>query len=92
LVARPNDPEVLAAIANVARRQGSWEQSLASRTRAIELDPQNRPEIVEQGITFLILRRFDEAEQDFNRALNPPDLLLAQVFAAALVVERDGNL
>ncbi len=92
LVARPNDPEVLAAIANVARRQGSWEQSLASRTRAIELDPQNRPEIVEQGITFLILRRFDEAEQDFNRALNPPDLLLSQVFAAALAVERDGNL
>ena len=92
LVARPNAPEVHAAIANIARRQGSWEQSLTSRIRAIELDPQNRPEIVEQGITFLLLRRFDEAEQEFSRALNPPDLLTAQVFAAALAVERDGSL
>ena len=92
LVARPNDPEVHAAIANIARRQGSWEQSLSSRTRAIELDPQNRSEIVERGLTLLILRRFDEAEQDFNRALNPPDFLEAQMFAAALAVERDGNL
>jgi TolB-like protein/Flp pilus assembly protein TadD len=92
LVARPNDPEVHAAIANVARRQGSWDQSLASRTRAIELDPQNRSEIVERGLTLLILRRFDEAEQDFTRALNPLDFLEAQMFAAALALERDGNL
>ncbi len=92
LVARPNDPEVHAAIANVARRQGSWEQSLSSRTRAIELDPQNRSVIVERGLTFLILRRFDEAEQDFNRELNPPDFLEAQMFAAALALERDGSL
>lgn len=92
LVGRPNDPEVHAAIANVARRQGSWDQSLTSRTRAIELDPQNRSEIVERGLTLLILRRFDDAEQDFTRALNPPDFLEAQMFAAALALERDGNL
>lgn len=92
LVARPNDAEVHSAIANVARRQGSWQESLASRTRALELDPGSRSDAFERGLTLSVLRRFDEADVDYERSLVPPAEMFTHIFMAALALARDGAL
>ena len=92
LAAQPNDPEVHAALANVARRQGSWERSLASRSRAIELDPGDGQEFATRGETLALLRRFDEAEPDYERALAvAPNLSFTHGYRAQLVLARDGS-
>jgi TolB-like protein/Tfp pilus assembly protein PilF len=69
LVANPNDADSHDAIANVARRQGDWAQSLASRDRAVALDSGNVNALVERALTLRLMRRFAEAERDVRRAM-----------------------
>ncbi len=93
LAAQPRSADVQAAIANVSRRQGSWDQSLASRSRAIDIDPENRAELTERGLTYHVLRRFDDAAADYRHAMLPPaDYIYAFMFSAALAVQRYGTL
>ncbi len=72
LAAEPNNADVHSALANVERRQGSWERSLVSRTRSLEIDPGNPLEVEERVLTFTLLRRFEEAERDIERAMALP--------------------
>jgi tetratricopeptide (TPR) repeat protein len=93
LVARPNDGEVHAALANVARRQGSWEQSVASRARAIDIDPGSALELSEGALTLHALRRFDEAEALYERSIAiPGDYIYPSFFVPGLALARDGSV
>src|SRR6185436_17720823 len=93
VVLRPNVADVHAAIANVARRQGSPEQSLTSRTRAIELDPATKSHVFERGFTYQFIRRYDEAERDLERAsASPGGNVDAHMFVVAAGLARDGSL
>ncbi|HWO87694.1 MAG TPA: hypothetical protein VNL98_00935 [Gemmatimonadales bacterium] len=62
LRAAPNDPEVLGAIAFVARRQGRWDAHLTNLERALALDPADTANVVELVISLLYLRRWEDAE------------------------------
>ncbi len=72
---QPNNSEMLAWIGYVQRRQGKFEEALANIKRACELDPRSGKFAEEAGITFMILRRYSEAERYHNRAISlAPDL------------------
>jgi TolB-like protein len=91
LVASPNDAEVHDAIANVARRQGDWAQSLANRDRAIALDSGNVIALVERSVTLRLLRRFAEAERDTRRAMRQDPARTQGFFDLAMMeLARDG--
>jgi len=68
LTASPNASDVYDAMANVQRRQGQLEASLASRRRAVELSPGDAVPFSELALTLLMLRRFAEADSVYDRA------------------------
>jgi tetratricopeptide (TPR) repeat protein len=53
----------------IQRRQGRWEQCLVTLEEAFKLDPRSPQLAYEIGITYLALRRYEEAEDWFNQAL-----------------------
>ncbi len=65
----PHDAEVIGAMAYVQRRQGHWQTALADFSQAIRLDPRNPRWRDETGITLMALRRYAEAEREFNQVL-----------------------
>ncbi|HEX5421448.1 MAG TPA: tetratricopeptide repeat protein, partial [Gammaproteobacteria bacterium] len=65
----PNDANVIAALAAIHRRQGRWLLALTQFGRAATLDPRNPRRFYEIGVTLTELRRYAQAEQQFNRAL-----------------------
>ena len=72
--ARPNiSPELLGYI---QRRQGKWEESLATLERAFRLNPRSSDLAKEVGTCNMNLRRYEEADSWFDRALSidPEDL------------------
>ena len=65
--ALPGDPRPLDWRGVIWRRQGKWEQALASLQRALTLNPRAPGLLYELGWTYLSLRRYDEAEGHFDR-------------------------
>ena len=57
----PNDPEALAALAYVERRQGSFKEAAQNLKAALKLDPLNPVLAYNTADTFLRLREYDEA-------------------------------
>src|SRR6266705_149126 len=66
---QPNNGDVLAATAFVQRRQGKWAEALANLTKAIKLDPRSNTLPFEVGLTNVLIRRYPEAEQYLDRAI-----------------------
>ena len=72
---QPNNGELLSWIGYVQRRQGKFEQALANIKKASELDPLSNVLAWEVGLTFMLLRRYPEAERYYERAISlAPDL------------------
>jgi len=66
--ARPNySPDLIGWI---QRRQGRWEQSAATVEKVFKLNPRWVILAEQQGTTYLYMRRYDEAEAWYNRALS----------------------
>ncbi len=65
----PNDSEVIGAIAFIHRRQGKWDAALEGLRRAAALNPRNSRWPNETAITLSALRRYAQAEQQFDQAL-----------------------
>jgi TolB-like protein/DNA-binding SARP family transcriptional activator len=89
----PGDAELAAARGYIYRRQGKWEEAVASLERAAALDPRNATRFVELGYTHSFLRRYDEAERIYDRALAvEPEFESAVYYRAQNRVQRDGDL
>lgn len=89
----PRDPLVHSEIANVARRQGDFALSQASRTRAIEIDPSDAGELLERASTYRVMRRYDDAERDLRRAIAiNPQLFSVHMYRAQIGFMRDGAM
>jgi serine/threonine protein kinase/tetratricopeptide (TPR) repeat protein len=89
---RPNSGEVLGWIAYVQRRQGKFEQALANFKRAFELDPLCNPLAFDIAQTFMILRKYPEAENYYDRAISlAPDLLDPYSWKARLYLRWQGS-
>src|SRR5207244_5846274 len=72
----PNNPNVLAGIAYVHRRQARMEEALHELEQAPSLDPRDNQWPREIGSTFAYIRRYAEADAAYNKALAlvPEDL------------------
>jgi len=67
--ARPNDANVIIAIALVNRRLGKWQIALDQLSRGAALDPQNTAVMEEVGTIASAMRRYSEALKQFDRSL-----------------------
>ncbi len=66
---QPNNSELLSMIGFVQRRQGKIEEALSNIKRSAELDPLSHNLAWEVGVTFLLLRKYEEAEHYIGRAI-----------------------
>jgi tetratricopeptide (TPR) repeat protein len=88
----PGNSEIPAALAQIARRHGKWEEAVAYYDQALVLDPRNVELLTETADNYDDLRRFDNALKLYDRALdvrpNDADLLAAK----AGTYQAQGNL
>ena len=66
---RPNDPDLLHAIAAVLRRSGHFDEALRLFQEALRNDPRSREGTIELSWTYMHTRRFVEAEETSSRAI-----------------------
>jgi tetratricopeptide (TPR) repeat protein len=66
---RPNYTRVFDPLADVARRQGKWKESLAAYRMALELNPRSATVLASMGDVYIALRRYPEAIAVYDRAL-----------------------
>jgi TolB-like protein/Flp pilus assembly protein TadD len=88
----PGNSEIPAALAQIARHQGNWDEAVAYYNQALVLDPRNVELLTEIADNYDDLRRSDNALKLYDRALEirPNDLdLLA---SKAGIYQAQGNL
>src|SRR5207249_977972 len=88
----PGSSEVPYALAEVARREGHWDQSIAYFEQALALDPRNVELLIDAALTYFLLRQFPAALKLYDRALdimpNDPEVMAAK----ARIYQAQGNL
>jgi len=90
---QPNNSDLLLFIGFVQRRQGKFEEALASLKRASELDPLSNVIIHDLGVTFMLMRNYPEALRCFNRAISlAPDIPLPYDSKALLYLRWEGSI
>src|SRR5437764_11335311 len=88
----PGSSEIPAALAQIARHQGKWEETVAYYGQALVLDPRNAELLTEAADNYEDLRQFDNALKLYDRELkirpNDQDLFAAK----AGIYQAQGNL
>lgn len=87
-----NNSDLLMEIGYVKRRQGKWEQAIASFNKATELDPGNRaiPSVI--GLTYSRMRNYLEAERYYDRAISlAPDWSEPYIRKVSTYILWEGN-
>jgi len=93
LALKPNDADALAAQGYVQRRQGRFDDSIASLQKAFALDPRNSELTYEVGATCMLDSRFPEAQDWFQRALAiDPDNRNAKTYYAYAIAFSTGDI
>src|SRR5438876_4055140 len=84
---QPNNANARGFYAWIYRRRGEWKQSLTAAERAAELDPRNPQIPTDIGVTFVMLRRWSDAERALTRALalDPYNAVATQFLARTYV-------
>jgi len=91
--AQPNNADVIEAIGYVQRRQGKWQDAVASHKRGVELDPRSYQNLIELGATYSLIRDYPESERVLDRAIAlAPDLPNAYADKMALYTNWEGHL
>ncbi len=65
----PSNIAALSGLAFIARRTGHWPQALAYFDRALLVSPHDADLTAEYGTTYMVLRRYVEADRQLQRAL-----------------------
>jgi TolB-like protein len=84
----PNDADVLFLMALIERRQGRWEESIATLERAFALDPRNPSLVLELSVHYSALKRYDDARRVLE---NVKDLDL-QILRADIDFDENADL
>src|SRR5438067_2293416 len=89
----PNNAEVCSLSGYIDRREGKWDDSLRNLQRAAQLDPRNFKVLSDLSVLYDLLRRYDDKEQLFDRAIaiNPAQTDYWQLLRAETELEK-GNL
>ncbi|MBI5866982.1 MAG: protein kinase [candidate division Zixibacteria bacterium] len=90
---QPNQALPLFMVAMIQRRQGRFVESLQGVKDVVKLDPRRSSFVCEAGITAMMMRRYDEAEEFFDRSINlTPDQGNAYTWKAMLYLFGRGEL
>jgi TolB-like protein/cytochrome c-type biogenesis protein CcmH/NrfG len=88
----PGNSEAAWALSAVNRRDGNWNESIASAEQGLAIDPRNGELITTEAWSYAMLRQFPKALQLYDRALeiipNDPDVLSV----LASIYQAEGNL
>ncbi len=77
--------EVLPYIGAIARRQGKFDEAIRNEQKAVELDPRSPNTLLELALSLGQTRRYQEADQVFDRVLTiAPDYLAVSIYKAHL--------
>ena len=88
----PNNSQIPASLAYVARRRGQWDRSESYFNEAERLDPRNLRLLGQHALSYKILRRFPEALRKLDQVLNiTPDDQDTLVQKAA-IAQAEGDL
>jgi serine/threonine protein kinase/tetratricopeptide (TPR) repeat protein len=88
----PDSIDLQSSIAWVQRRQGKFEQALATMKKTEEVDRRSKriPYVI--GETFLLIRNYDESERYLDRSISlAPDWARPYAWKVQLYLTRDGN-
>ena len=88
----PNNSQIPAAMAYVARRRGQWEQSEAYFNEAERLDPRNGYLLNQHAISYIALRRFPEALRKLDQVLNITPDEVETLATKAAIKQAEGDL
>jgi TolB-like protein/class 3 adenylate cyclase/Flp pilus assembly protein TadD len=90
--ALPNNAEIYSVTGWIDRRQGRWEDAVKNLEKAAVLDPRNSEILAELAFLYDLLRRYDDEESVFDRAIaaNPDSTSYFQIMRAAVELEK-GN-
>ncbi|MGI8957498.1 MAG: adenylate/guanylate cyclase domain-containing protein [Chthoniobacterales bacterium] len=88
----PNNSRVPEALAYVTRRQSRWEQSNLYFNEAQRLDPRNASLLTQQALSFIHLRRFEDAVRKLDQVLDitPDDVDIVALKGA--IAQAKGDL
>lgn len=88
----PNESDISALIAAIQRRQGKWQEAIASYERVEKLDPRNANVVRNLVYTYSALRRWPEANRAMKRWRGlAPDSLVAKIQAGYLAFFQGGG-
>jgi tetratricopeptide (TPR) repeat protein len=90
---QPSNPNSRTYRASIYRRRGEWKRSLAEFDRAAELDPRDPQISFNIGLSYLVLRRWSDAEYQLTHALAlDPHNVLATGFLATTYINSTGDI
>jgi TolB-like protein/Flp pilus assembly protein TadD len=86
----PNSAEMYSLNGWIDRRQGRWTDAIKNEEKAVELDPRNSQFLNSLSILYDILRRYDDEEAVFARAIaaNPASADYFNLLRAQVELER----
>jgi TolB-like protein/DNA-binding winged helix-turn-helix (wHTH) protein/Tfp pilus assembly protein PilF len=66
----PNDTQIQNLMAFIKRRQGRWKEAAELLEEVIRSDPRSAMPVFDLAVTYALLRRYEEAEPIFQRAIS----------------------
>jgi TolB-like protein/class 3 adenylate cyclase len=88
----PNSSRIPESLAYVARRGGQWEQSESFFDQAERLDPRNVHLLTQHALSYLLLRRFPEAQLKLDQVLNITPDDVDTLALKASIAQAEGDL
>jgi serine/threonine-protein kinase len=89
---QPGNAMVFNNIANVRRRQGLWEETIANYRLAAEFDPRSHVILFNLGEALALTRQYDDADRELERVVTLlPEFIDAHVLRATIAIHRDQN-
>ena len=88
----PNNGEIPASLAKVARRRGQWDRSESYYNEAERLDPRNVYLLTQHAITYIYLQRFPEALRKLDQVLDITPDDVDTIVKKASIAQAEGDL
>jgi serine/threonine protein kinase/Tfp pilus assembly protein PilF len=90
---QPNSANIMIGIASVRRRQGRAQEAAENYARATEIDPRDATAHFNLGETFMLQRRYADAERSLHRSTSlAPDWVYPYMALAMNQIQWTGNI
>jgi TolB-like protein/predicted Ser/Thr protein kinase/Flp pilus assembly protein TadD len=88
----PNNPDLLAAIAGLQRRQGKFDEAIENYKQAFQLEPLSRLRAFDTGLSYGLIRDYPQAETYMIKATTmAPDWPLPYIYRAWIYIFWKGS-